>query len=54
MADITMCSGLRCPLKDTCYRFKAKANPEWQSYFERPPYDKKTGKCELYWKVEKP
>jgi hypothetical protein len=46
MPDITLCSGLNCPLKDTCYRYTAKADEYWQSYFEVPPYD---DECEYYW-----
>lgn len=51
MADITMCYGKDCPLKETCYRFTAKATPGWQSYFSEPPV--KDGQCTEYWKVEK-
>jgi len=32
MPDITMCQNNACPTKEQCYRFKAKANPRWQSY----------------------
>lgn len=33
MPDITMCIPVKeCPLKDTCYRFKASPNSLWQSY----------------------
>ena len=46
MADITKCSGLLCPYKETCYRYTAKAN-EYQSYFTNPPI--KDNKCDLYW-----
>ena len=33
MADITMCKGLECPVKEKCFRFTAKANEYRQSYF---------------------
>lgn len=46
MADITMCLGTNCPLKEKCYRFTAKAS-EYQSYFMKPPF--KDGNCEMYW-----
>ena len=46
MADITMCRDSNCPLKDTCYRFKA--NPSFmQSYFLDSPRTEKD--CEYYW-----
>lgn len=48
MADITMCKGGNCPLKETCYRFKANINTIYQSYFLKPPYNKKTKKCKFY------
>jgi len=50
MPDITMCAGRNCPLKETCYRYKAKPNMQWQSYFEEP-YDKKKQTCEYYLKI---
>ena len=50
MPDITMCSGKDCPLKETCYRYKAKPD-EYQSYFMEPPY--KDGECNHYWEMDK-
>jgi len=47
MADITMCTGDGCPLKEKCYRFTSIAS-ERQSYFFTPPFDGKT--CEMYWR----
>ncbi len=49
MPDISMCVGNDCPLKETCYRYKAKPC-EYQTYFMNPPYE--DGKCEYYWKME--
>jgi hypothetical protein len=55
MPDITMCVGLNCPLKETCYRFKAKPN-NWQPYFVHTPFvvtkaeDVETHTCE--YKIE--
>lgn len=46
MADITKCSGLGCPHKESCYRYTAKAD-DLQSYFMEPPI--KDNKCDLYW-----
>jgi len=34
MPDIAMCTNNECPKKDSCYRFKAEANPYWQAYSE--------------------
>jgi len=45
MSDITKCSGLNCPLKDNCKRYKA-IDGMWQSYFTEVPY--KDGKCEHF------
>ena len=51
MPDITMCTGVGCPLKETCYRYKAKPNELWQSFFMKPPFEK--GKCEHYWETKR-
>lgn len=32
-----MCFGQGCPLKENCYRFKAKPDEYYQSYFAEPP-----------------
>jgi hypothetical protein len=45
--DISLCLGTDCPQKETCYRFTAKPNEYWQSYFSVPPI--KDGKCDMYW-----
>jgi hypothetical protein len=47
MPDITMCPGTDCPHKEKCYRFTAKPDEYWQSYFMNSPI--KDGKCEYYW-----
>ena len=47
MPDITMCPGTDCPAKESCYRFKAKPDEHWQSYFMKAPI--KDGKCDMYW-----
>ena len=51
MPDITMCTGVGCPLKETCYRYKAKPDEYWQSFFMKPPFEK--GKCEHYWEIKR-
>jgi hypothetical protein len=33
MADISKCNNTECPFKAKCYRFTAKSNEYWQSYF---------------------
>lgn len=42
-----MCNAVICPLKETCYRYKAAAD-EYQSYFMTPPYDFISNKCDYY------
>ncbi len=49
MPDISMCHGTNCPLKETCYRYKAKPNERWQSYIQ-PPIE--NDKCDYYWEVK--
>lgn len=48
MPDISMCLNTSCPLKESCYRFTAKANDR-QSY-SNFQYEVKQGevKCEFY------
>lgn len=48
MPDITMCPGGDCPLKETCYRYKAEPS-DYQSYWFEPPYY--SGICEHYWEM---
>lgn len=54
MPDITMCVNTECPLRDKCFRYRAKPD-EWQSYSDFKP---ETGadkdwnfvvKCEYFW-----
>lgn len=54
MADITMCDGGKCPLKKTCYRYKAEPNEFRQAYFFEAPYvDTSNGAvCDHYWEHE--
>lgn len=46
MPDITMCTGDKCNLKDTCYRFTAIPNEYRQAYFITPPV--KNNECNKY------
>lgn len=48
MADITMCSGDGCSIKESCYRFTAQINEYAQSYFMEVPG--KDESCNHYWK----
>lgn len=50
MADITKCKGDECSIKESCYRFTAKASEFWQSWFLNSPI--KDGKCDMFWGVE--
>jgi len=50
MPDITMCRGDDCPLKEQCYRYKAKPDEYLQSYFVTPPYIDNT--CDRFWKMK--
>jgi hypothetical protein len=47
MADITMCSGEGCSVKESCYRFKAPVNEFRQAYFMGVPGKDET--CNYYW-----
>jgi hypothetical protein len=54
MADISMCAGTGCPLKEDCYRHTAKACEYRQSYFCEVPFGaKKQGHCEYFWSTIK-
>ena len=53
MADISKCKGTDCPIRDSCYRYKAESNPFRQSYIAITPYDFKLESCEYYWEYEK-
>ena len=50
MADISMCEGNGCEVKNTCYRFTAKPS-EYQSYFTPTPIENEG--CEYYWNTNK-
>ena len=51
MADITMCPGTDCPVKEKCYRFTAPKSEYMQSYFLDVPGKTEDGKftCDMYW-----
>ena len=56
MADITMCNGTGCQVKDACYRYTAPVNEHRQSYFIDMPlyYDHDTGmeSCDHFWEKQ--
>jgi hypothetical protein len=49
MPDITMCGDAKCPLKEDCYRFKAKPSEYMQSWFTESP--RSGDKCEYQMKM---
>lgn len=51
MADITMCEGKDCPLKEKCRRFTDTPTPKRQSWFTISPWKENNGviKCEFFW-----
>ena len=38
MSDITMCEGINCPIREKCFRFRAKINLV-QHFFIKTPYE---------------
>ena len=62
MADISMCKGevtfrnlkdkFICPLRENCYRYKAKPNEFRQTYLAEVPYDFVNKSCPLFWKMD--
>lgn len=48
MADITMCVGTDCPMKNNCYRHTANPNEYRQSYFLDIPL-KEDKSCDEFW-----
>ena len=51
MPDISMCKSNICPLKETCYRFKATPSKFLQSYADFQ-FDEVKKECKFYWEVE--
>ena len=47
MADISMCTGKNCKMREKCYRFTAIPSEYWQSYFVRE--DEEVEKCHMFW-----
>lgn len=51
MSDISMCIGTGCNLRESCYRFMAPVNKDWQSMQDFPGTD---GKPCIYFIEYKP
>lgn len=54
MVDICMCQNEDCPLKDSCYRYRAKAS-EYQTFYivgDKMKKDAQERKCTSYWEVK--
>lgn len=49
MSDISMCHWTNCPLKETCYRYKA---PKWDYQCFFTEIHEKDWKCEYYWDIQ--
>lgn len=52
MNDIDLCSGLFCPLKNTCWRYLHRPKSELL-WLVDPAYSEKEKKCKLYLKKKK-
>lgn len=52
MADISMCSDSKCPLKNDCYRFRAIPS-EFRQAYAGFTYDQEIKNCENYWSIGK-
>jgi hypothetical protein len=48
MADISMCDGAQCPIKQECYRYTAPKNEYRQAFFTYVPYDHARIGCEYF------
>jgi hypothetical protein len=47
MADMTLCKGINCPMKEQCKRYTSTPDPLYQSYFTKSPI--RDGKCDMFW-----
>ena len=51
MDEFPMCTGLNCPSKESCYRYRARPKPVHQVWGDY--HNLRTGdKCGYYWPVE--
>jgi hypothetical protein len=51
MADISMCPGTNCDVKENCYRYLATPDDYRQAWFGMMPYPPGE-ECVYYWPVE--
>ena len=49
MPDMSICTGEECPLRNTCYRYRANASTLMQYYFTEVPYNVEEDKCDFYY-----
>ena len=49
MADITMCTDIKCPMKFSCYRHTAPWNQWRQSVYAESPREEGTFYCDKLW-----
>ena len=47
MPDISKCKNEKCPIKENCYRWTAKADEYWQTYSDFKHKGKKG--CDYFW-----
>ena len=52
MPDITMCQEDKCPRRNSCYRYTARPDQYWQSYFAKKPCDD-YATCREFWDITK-
>ena len=53
MADLTLCKGHNCPLKNECKRFLSKGDDTHNYWFFFIHYSAKRQECEFFIPVEK-
>ncbi len=46
MPDISMCLDDSCPVRESCYRYRAVPNPRWQSMLTGRPWDNANMECD--------
>lgn len=44
-----MCCNYECPLREKCYRYRARPDQHWQSYSW---YKYENDKCDYFWKLD--
>lgn len=53
MPDIAMCNGKNCAARQSCYRFRAVSDGDYQTYanFDRSPIAKPAD-CAYFWPID--